>query len=159
MGRNIGDVVWSGMDEKSGIAIDPTPVMGQYPVPAGKTDRIIGHTIRKAYQKTEWSERFRKIAQTQAKLPNRYAYKFQLFYTMCENVYLDCLSNRTVLGYYTEAHRRHTIIHTFDTASHPPTISELLHIWWEIAADRKGEKYKAPLCRHVFKSHIREFEP
>ena len=54
------------------------------------------------------------MAQTRAKLPNRYAYKFQLFYSMCENVYLDCLSNRTVLGYYTEAHRKHTIINIFD---------------------------------------------
>lgn len=144
VGRNIGEIVWSGMDDKNAIVIDPTTILGNYPVPAGTADRIIGHTIRKAYQKTEWSERFRKIAMAKAKLPNRYAYKFQLFFTMCENVYLDCLSNRSVLGYYTEAHRKHTIINIFDSASHPPTISELFHIWWEIAADRSGEKYKEP---------------
>jgi hypothetical protein len=144
VGRNIGDIVWSGMEAKNAIAIDPTTVMGSYPVPAAAVDRIIGEAVRRAYHKTEWSERFRKIAQAKAKLPNRYAYKFQLFYTMCENVYLDCLSNRTVLGYYTEAHRKHTITHIFDIASHPPTISELLHIWWEIATDRDGEKYKEP---------------
>jgi hypothetical protein len=144
VGRNIGDIIWSGMEGTGAIAIDPTPLMGQYPVPAAKTDRIIGHTIRKAYQKAEWSERFAELAQTRAKLPIRYAYKFQLFYTMSENVYLDCLSNRTVLGYYTEAHRKHTILHSFDAASHPPTISELLNIWWDLAADRGGEAYKAP---------------
>lgn len=144
VGRNIGDIIWSGMDATGAIAIDPTPLMGRYPVPAQMTDRLIGNTIRRAYRKTEWSDRFRDLAQTRADLPNRYAYKFQLFFDMAENVYLDGLSNRTVLGYYTEADRKHTIENTFDAKSHPPTISELLHLWWEIAADRGGERYKAP---------------
>ena len=144
VGRNIGTIIWSGMEAKNAISIDPAPVLGQYPVPAYKTDRLIGHTIRKAYQKTEWSERFCEMALTKAKLPNRYAYKFQLFFNMCENVYLDCLSNRSFLGYYTEVHRKHTIENIFDSASHPPTISEMLHIWWDIAADREGKRYKLP---------------
>ncbi|BBO86570.1 vWA domain-containing protein [Desulfosarcina ovata] len=144
VGRNSGTIIWSGMDASGAIAIDPAPVMGQYPVPAIKTDRILGLTIRKAYRKTEWSGRFYEMAQAQAKLPTRFAYKFQLFFNMCENVYLDCLSNRTVLGVYTEAHRAHAINTAFDGASHPPTISELLHIWWGIAADRSGTQYKQP---------------
>lgn len=144
VGHNVGEIIWSGMDAKSSIAMDPAPVLGEYPVPAVKTDRMIGDTIRKAYQKKEWSERFSELAQTKAKLPNRYAYKFQLVLKMCENVYLDCLSNRTFLGFYTEVHRKHTIETIFDAASHPPTISEMLHIWWSIAADRGGQKYKDP---------------
>lgn len=144
VGRNSGKIIWSGMEAAGAISIDPAPVMGQYPVPAVKADRVIGHTVRKAYRRTEWSDRFREVAQAKANLPNRYAYKFQLFFDMCENVYLDCLSNRTTLGYYTEAHRIHEIAAAFDAASHPPTISELLHIWWEIAADRSGQRYKEP---------------
>ncbi|VTR65968.1 conserved hypothetical protein [Desulfosarcina cetonica] len=84
------------------------------------------------------------MAQAKVKLPSRFGYKFQLFFDMCENVYLDCLSNRSPLGYYTEAHRRYKLDAAFDVASHPPTISELMHIWWEIAADRSGTKYKEP---------------
>ena len=144
VGRNSGTIIWSGMDAEGAIAIDPTPLLGQYPVPAAKVDRVIGQTIRKAYRKTEWSDRFLNLAQARAKLPVRYAYKFQLFFNMCENVYLDCLSNRTALGCYTEVDRRYTVTKAFDVASHPPTLSELFHIWWDIATDRNGRRYREP---------------
>jgi hypothetical protein len=142
VGTNVGQIVWSGMEEPNAIAIDPTPVLGRYPIPAHKTDRIVGLTIRKAYEKTEWSHRLHKLAMARAKLPVRYAYKFQLFFDTCEKIYLDCLSNHSVLGNYTEAERKQAIINAETQWTHPPTISELLHIWWDMAADRKGRKYK-----------------
>lgn len=144
VGRNIGEIIWSGMEGTGAIALDPSPVMGRYPVPSAVTDRIIGQAVRKAYEKTEWSDRFAELALSRAKLPNRYAYKFQLFYNTCETIYLDCLSNRTVLGLYTEADRKYQLDTGFDSASHPPTISELMNMWWDIAADRSGTKFKEP---------------
>jgi len=142
IGGNVGEIVWSGMQSPHAISLDPRWVMGKYPIPAAKVDRMVGLTIRNAYQKTEWSHRFRNLAMTRVNLPVRYAYKFQLYFNMCENVYLDCLSNRSVMGRYTEVDRQRTIQGAFDTVSHPPTISELLHIWWGIAADISGIKYK-----------------
>lgn len=144
VGTNVGRIVWSGMDARNAIHLDPATVMGKYPVPAVKTDRMVGHTIRKAYVKTEWSDRLESLALARAKLPVRYEYKFQLFYRMAEKIYLDCLSNRSVLGYYTEIDRKHIIENVLTVAAHPPTISELLHLWWDMAADRKGKKYKKP---------------
>ena len=144
VGTNVGQIVWSGMPEPNAIVIDPALVMGSYPVSAGMADRIIGLAIRKAYEKTEWTQRLRTLSMERANLPTRYAYKFQLFFDMCERIYLDCLSNRSVLGYYTEAERKHAIVRSENQYSHPPTINELLHIWWDMATDRKGRKYKAP---------------
>ncbi|MBI5588844.1 MAG: VWA domain-containing protein [Deltaproteobacteria bacterium] len=139
---NIGEIVWSGMPSSSAISLDPSWVMGKYPIPAAKVDRMMGLTIRRAYQKTEWTHRFRDLAMARVNLPARYAYKFQIYFNMCENVYLDCLSNRSVMGRYTEIDRLMTIYSAQDIASHPPTISELLHIWWGIAADLSGVRYK-----------------
>lgn len=142
VGSNVGRVVWSGMEAPNAIAIDPSSVLGKYPVPPVKTDQIIGLVVRKSYEKIEWSQRLEKLAMAKAKLPTRYAYKFQLVLEMAEKVYLDCLSNRSILGYYTEAHRRQAVLDAGARWSHPPTINELLHIWWDMAADRKGRKYK-----------------
>lgn len=142
VGGNVGKIVWSGMKGDDAIALDPSMVLGSYPVPADKTDRIVGHAIRQAYAKTEWSERLESLAKSRSKLPNRYEYKFGLCCKMFERVYLDCLSNRSVLGYYTELERKQRLAKAMNDASSPPTISEMLHLWWEMAADRGGEKHK-----------------
>lgn len=142
VGRNTGTVVWAGMENPKGISLDPTPIMGNYPVPAAKTDIAVGMAVEAAYQKTEWSERFREIALTKMDLPPVYAYKFSLFLNMAEKIYADILSNRSVLGFYTEKARNWQI---HEAAKHfitPPTVSELLHIWWKVASDRNGTAYK-----------------
>lgn len=144
VGGNVGKIVWSGMEGNDAITLDPSLVLGRYPVPADLTDRMVGYAIRRAYAKTEWSYRLESLARNKSKLPNRYEYKFQLCLKMCERVYLDCLSNRTVLGYYTELERKQRIAEALNDASSPPTISEMLHLWWEMAADRDGKKYKSP---------------
>lgn len=144
VGGNVGRIVWSGMEDKDAICLDPTVLLGQYPIPADKTDRLVGLTIRKAYAKTEWSYRLESLAKNRSKLPNRYEYKFRLVLSMCERVYLDCLSNRSVLGYYTELEREARVAQAINDAASPPTINEMLHLWWEMAADRSGKKHQKP---------------
>jgi len=140
--HNLGSIVWTGMEYKDGIALDPTLVMGTYPVPAKKTDIMVGITVRKAFEKIEWSDRIKKNIQSKIKLPPPYLYKFNLFFDMCEKVYLDCLSNIKPLGIYTEAARNWECSEKEKWFLTPPTVSELLHIWWKIAADRSGDAYK-----------------
>lgn len=141
VGRNVGAIVWSGMKAENALVIDPAMVVGSYPVPAEKTDRVTGLTIRLAYGKIEWSERLKELALLEVKLPPRHGAQFQFYIDMCEKVYLDCLSNRSALGFYTRVHRLWAIQRALDGASHPPTISELMHLWWKSAADRTGGKY------------------
>lgn len=142
IGRNVGAVVWSGMDLRDGVVIDPSPIMGRYPIPASRTDIVVGTTIQRSYGRTEWSERFKQLSLSHLNLPANYAYKFSLFFDMCEKVYIDCLSNRTILGCYTEKARQWEIREKRAELIQPPTDIELYHIWWNMAADRSGTKYK-----------------
>ncbi len=141
IGRNVGEIVWSGMVLENALALDPTPIMGRYPVPAAKTDLMVGIMVEEAYKTIEWSERLREIAKIKLQLEPQYEYKFDLFFSLCENVYVDGLANKSVLGYYAEAARNWRIDKTLRTLVDPPTVSEMLHLWWRLAADRDQDKY------------------
>ena len=142
IGRNVGEIVWSGMELDDAIALDPTPIMGTYPVPAARTDLMVGIMVQEAYKKIEWSERLREIVKVRLQLMPQYEYKFDLFFSLCENVYVDGLANKNVFGHYAEAARTWRILKTLRTLINPPTVSEMLHLWWRLAADRNADKYK-----------------
>jgi hypothetical protein len=141
VGMNIGNIVWSGMECTDGISLDPSLLMGKYPIPATSTDIMIGVAIRKAFLKTEWSGLVKSIILNQINITPLYAYKFDLYMHICENVYVDCLANRSVFGLYTEKAREWECLEKSKYFPDPPTVTELLHIWWKIAADRSGIKY------------------
>nr|AIS23711.1 IbsF [Thauera sp. pCyN2] len=142
VGRNVGSIVWSGMEVENAIAIDPTPIMGKYPVPASKVDLMVGIAIQEAYKKVEWSSRLRQDAHARVQPPPQYEYKFDMFFSLCEDVYVDCLSNHGVFGYYTEAARKWRISRNNARLISPPTASEMLHYWWDIAADRNKDRFR-----------------
>lgn len=142
IGRNVGEIVWSGMELDNALALDPTPIMGTYPVPAGKTDLMVGIMVQEAYKRVEWSERLREMLRLRVQPPTQYEYKFDMFFTVCESVYVDGLANKSVLGYYAEAARDWRIVKTLKSLIKPPTLSEMLHLWWRLAADRNPELYK-----------------
>lgn len=142
IGKNTGEIVWSGMNLTHGIALNPEPIMGEYPIPAAKTDVMVGMTVQRALENTEWSDRLKSIAQSRLELPPHYRYKLNLYLEMCEKVYLDCLSNQSVLGIYCEKARNFAIREQGKEFIQPPTVTELFHIWWKMAADINGQKYK-----------------
>jgi len=139
VGQNVGDIVWSGMGSAAGISLDPALVTGKYPVPAAKTDIIIGIAIHKAYLKTEWSERVKQTVLAQLNILEHNAYIFDLFFDMCEKVYTDILSKKSPLGLYTEKARQWEIRERYKGFADVPTVAELLYTWWTIAAHRTGE--------------------
>lgn len=139
VGRNVGTVVWEGMAAKDGdIRLDPGVVSGRYPVPGSTVDVAVGIAIRNAYQATEWSEHVKTSALAQSTLPPVYQYKFALWIDMAERVYADLCANRSILGRYSEKAREWTIQQARLDLGLPPTFTELLHDWWETAADRAG---------------------
>ena len=142
VGRNVGTIVWSGMDVDTAIALDPSPIMGKYPVPAAKVDLMVGLTIQEAFKKIEWSAQLRQRAKDTLKLVPQYEYKFDLFFNICEDIFVDTLSNKNVFGYYTEVARKWRIHKNALELISPPTVSELLHIWWKMAADRDEAKFR-----------------
>ncbi len=142
VGRNIGQIVWSGMQRQEGLSLDPSVVLGEYPIPAARTDVAVGLGIHQAYQISEWSERFKNMATVRLDLPKVYAYKYALYFSMAEKVYADLLSNRSVLGLYTEKARDWEWAQRRVEFIQPPTITEVLHIWWRMAAQREGEAFR-----------------
>lgn len=143
VGRNTGSVVWEGMPAREGdICLDLGPVSGSYPVPGSKVDIAVGLAIQKAYQATEWSDHVKKMALAQSTLPPVYQYKFALFVDMAERVYADVTANRAVLGLYSEKAREWELERARRQFATPPTFTELLHDWWQIAADRTRQSAK-----------------
>jgi len=141
IGRNVGELVWVGMEADNAVPLDPTPAMGKYPVPAAKTDMMAGLAIQEAYKHREWSRRYKDIALQELNLPPHYEYKFNLFFDICESVYVDCLSNDKVFGYYTQVAREWKIKKLYKELISPPTVLEVLLNWWMLAADRDKTKY------------------
>ena len=150
MGRNVGTILWSGMEptESNVIFLDPSAVLGRYPVPPSRADVAIGEAIHLGYKNTEWSDRAKNLA---AKALNkelhdedsfRYDRRFALFIEMAEDVYVDIVSNRWILGRYTEKYREYTFEVRRKNFIQPPTVDELLHLWWLMAAERTGQAYK-----------------
>lgn len=138
VGRNVGIIEWKGMPTvPSSIILDPSPILGSYPIPASKADIAIGLAVRAAFHQTEWSDHVKKTALARFDFPPTHAYKLNIYIDMAERVYVDMLSNRSVFGLYTEKARKWTIDNAVKQFVSPPTFTELLHIWWEVAADRK----------------------
>jgi hypothetical protein len=150
VGRNSGSVVWEGMPitQPDSIELDPSPVLGRYPVPAVQADIAIGLAIRGAYLKTEWTDHVLKLAETKLNLPPQYAYKFFLYLDIAEKVYADLVANRSILGMYAEKAREWEIAKAAKQFISPPSFGELLHIWWQIATDGKQKAYKVPYEDH-----------
>lgn len=142
IGRNTGAVVWEGMlNNQDSIALDPSPIIGSYPVPASRADIAIGLAVRGAYYKTEWSDHVMKMAETMFNLPPVYAYKFSLYLEAAEKIYADIVSNRGVFGLYTEKARLWEIEEAKKKYISPPTFVELLNIWWITATDKEQNKF------------------
>ena len=143
IGRNTGTVVWDGMMENpDSITLDPSPIFGSYPIPASRADIAIGLAVQGAYRKTEWSDHVKNMAQTKFNLPPIYAYKFTLFLEMAERIYADIVSNKSVLGVYTEKALHWRTEKAAKKYISPPSFTELLHIWWKMAADRSQDAFR-----------------
>ncbi len=142
VGRNAGNLVWAGMEVENSIPLNPRPAMGKYPIPAAKTDIMAGLAIQQAYWHKEWSQRYKDMALEALNLPPQYEYKFNLFFDICEQVYLDSLSRDKVLGLYTEVARGWKFKQMAKQLISPPTVAEALLHWWMLATDKDPEKYR-----------------
>lgn len=146
LGMNVGGIIWEGMkspEETSAIILEPSLVRGKYPVPAGKTDYVVGITVREAYRRIEWSEKAEQLAREQAgKMEPAQRFKFQLYLETAEKIYLDTLANRSVLGLYAEVARRNDFERARKHFLSPPSVEELLHLWRLFAAVRCGCRYQ-----------------
>jgi uncharacterized protein YegL/plasmid maintenance system antidote protein VapI len=154
IGPNVGSIIWSGMKSANGasdINLNPSLVVGSYPVPGGKTDYAIGVVVKEAYKQIEWSERaINLVGQKLTKISSDHTYRLKKFLEMTEQIYLDLVANRSVLGLYAEKYRQVKFKEARYNFVQPPTVDELLHLWWMMAADRNGCKYKEEFTNAMY---------
>ncbi len=157
IGPNAGNVIWAGMrssTEATDITLNPALVMGKYPIPGNKTDMVIGTVIIEALKRIEWSERVIKLIYGKLGKPTQDAnVKLKMFLEMAEQIFVDIVANRTVLGLYTEKVREIKFSEARKDFVQPPSFEELIHIWWLMAADKSGCKYQEEFTNQIHGSY------
>ncbi|BBO81013.1 hypothetical protein DSCO28_15790 [Desulfosarcina ovata subsp. sediminis] len=136
VGRNVGEIVWGDTDDEAVITIDPTIVMGRYPVPSRKVDIAVGQAIHKSIQRREWSQWLLRGQANRMGFSSSDRSKFLMLVDSAEKIYADLLARKSILGLYTDAHRRWAIRQQRKGFTRPPSVEELLSIWWEAALAR-----------------------
>jgi hypothetical protein len=128
LGTNIGTVTYAGLAGAgdSAIVVDPSEVMGLYPVPAAQVDRITGAVIHEALHQMAWSEHmWRCLKQDDlrpADLP-----RLHRFVEKAEDIYVDATIGGT-LGLYLAA-ARHTARRSPSPGTRRPSIDGLMALW------------------------------
>ncbi|MBE0480282.1 MAG: VWA domain-containing protein [Dehalococcoidia bacterium] len=148
LGPNAGDIEYAGMSRGGGaaIVIDPARVMGRYPVPPAKVDLLIGTTVHEALHRIVWSDHVWKLLEPAAEAVGKMdMLRMQKLVHTGEDIYVDLVAARSVLGLYVEKVRA-VAMEARGKKIRPgtPSIDELVYVWW---AGRGGgnEAYREAL--------------
>ena len=141
IGQNVGEIEWTGMSGKyrGAISLDPGLVMGDYPVPSGKVDYLIGCVVHEALHKTEWSdlvwEKIEQYCRDVRVLEKLIIHK--IVYAG-EDIYIDNLSEQSILGLYTRKSREVALKKRGKgSINRNVTVDELFFLWWLKAVEGK----------------------
>jgi len=133
LGQNVGDVVYAGMSMSPGdIVLDPEFVIGKYPVNPGKVDYLVGLVVHEALHKTEWSDLvWSGVKQVRPDMNAREKVILSKIIGVGEDIYVDSISERSVLGLYNRKARRAAMEEMkrgLDAAA--VSVDGLLYLWW-----------------------------
>jgi len=133
LGRNVGRIDYAGMSPvtEEDILLEPSLVMGRYPVPPEKVDFLVGIVTHEALHRIEWSNRVWKLLepmfQRLAPLENVI---FQKVVSIGEDIYVDHVADQTVFGLYTRAVREQFLSDIEKgLRKPPPSLERLLYCW------------------------------
>ena len=138
MGPNVGRIEYTGMSHGSAasIIIDPALVMGEYPAPRPhKMDYLTGLVVHEALHKIEWSEKvWKTLSPDFAAMPGLSRIAFQKIVQAGEDIYVDRLADRSILGRYAARTRSRALEDAQARLSgENPTLERLIHLWWTSA--------------------------
>jgi hypothetical protein len=143
LGPNVGRIEYAGMSRGGGTAIllEPTPLLGRYPVPPEKIDCLVGLVAHEALHRTEWSDHVWKLLEpTLRTLSGLSNVRLQKIVSTGEDIYVDSVADRTVFGLYTPAARNQALSEA-RARFHPktPSLDALVYLWWTAAwGDNRG---------------------
>ena len=152
-GRNVGCIEWAGMsqNEKGSIILDPGMVLGKYPVPFRKFDYMAGIVVHEALHRTEWSDLlWKKVGDFSNNLTMIEKVRFHKIVSTGEDVYVDLVSEQSILGDYTRLSRRVAINYQERSIQTPVSVDQLIMLWWhrtfEKSAPLVSKTHKKPLA-------------
>jgi hypothetical protein len=163
IGMNVGRIEWAGLkkgeQEKGVIVLDPSFVIGEYPVPPGKMDVLVGIVTQSAYRNREWSNLVWRIIDESSS--NFSFLEKDLLWKMFlagENIYIDKLTEKNALGLYVRKIRNLIHAQPIRNFSLPPTATGLFDLWWRKVLDDYVDKnvnslYLEPLNTLIVKTH------
>jgi hypothetical protein len=113
LGSGAPGVEYAGMagGGSCSIVVDPSQVMGAYPVPPGAVDLLAGEVVHEALLGMEWSERvWKNLEPCCAAMEGICLIKFQKIVKTAEDIYVDSILEGSMLGEYV-AVARHKVLH------------------------------------------------
>ncbi len=140
LGRNVGDVIYAGMSMSPGaIVVDPEPILGRYPVNPWQVDHLVGVVVHEALHRTEWSDLvWEGVKHVRPDLSPRQKVILSKIIQVGEDIYVDSISERSILGLYTRKARRVAMremeLGLYGTGV---TLDKLLQLWWSRAWGRE----------------------
>ena len=153
IGPNVGCIEWAGMSQngKGSIVLDPGLVAGKYPVPSSIFDYLVGVVVHESVHGTEWSDLVWKMVEKMCdKLQIVEKIIFHKIVYAGENIYVDFISEKSVLGKYTRMARRvamEAARRKLNALS--VTIDDLLSFWpWSVFGENGASPpalYEMPL--------------
>jgi len=149
LGPNVGRIEYLGMShgDPAAIVVDPTLVMGQYPVPPRKVDYLVGLVVHEALGQIEWSERVFKILAPRFKeMPGLLRVMFQKMIKTGEDIYADRIADRSILGAYVRQTRGRALVEAAaKLRSEILTVDALIYLWWVSTWNPRIEQLMEPV--------------
>ena len=140
LGRNVGNVIYAGMSMSPGdIVIDPDPIIGRYPVNPRMVDYLVGVVIHEALHRTEWSDLvWGGVKHARPDLSPRQKVILSKIIQVGEDIYIDSISERSILGLYTRKARK-AAMREMEARLYGSGVSVdmLLYLWWSSAWGRE----------------------
>lgn len=154
IGQNTGRIEWAGMSDggQGAIVLDPDMVVGKYPIPSKKFDYLIGIVIHEAFHRVEWTDFvWKNIEPFFNEMKVLHMIMIHKIIYFGEDIYVDMISNKSVLGNYTKTVRDIELKRYFFSLKPEETsIDELIYLWWlDSFSDKKiavPDVYKEPLA-------------
>jgi len=153
IGQNVGRIEWAGMsgDGEGGIVLDPGLVAGKYPLPSRKFDYLVGLVTHESIHRTQWSDLvWKKVDEACGDMKMKISDKiiFQKIVHTGEDIYVDHISEHSILGSYT-LNARNLAIEMAKQGLKPVTsVDELMVLWWKSAFGEEVDSgpYEEPLA-------------
>jgi len=136
IGRNVGQIEWAGMSHNTNghIILNPDSMMGKYPVPTRKFDYLVGIVVHEGLHQVEWSNYlWEKVHENIPEMKMSEKIIFHKIIYKGEDIYVDSIADKSVLGLYTRMARRVAM----EQASRilrkgPISVDALVLHWWQI---------------------------